>query len=359
MQAYMGSEQSAPMNSVMVVQDTPTVPVSRNYAFVRFDFSRVLPSAIMQSHPNPLNATLWVYDLYTNGFQNASVRAYYVPSNDWTEGTLTWNNMPQPDLSHYTAQHLTLNNRWYNWSVTTDVQNITRSSVVSFALMAGFTSPANYAVLASTDPRNTAEWPELDVSFRVPALNIQSLPNLPVMIDGRKTKTDSTGNLQAFLPWGLHNMSVPEALLVTEGVRMTFVKWSDGVTLAARQINIGNNITLSGLYETQYRLDVASPYATTSGSGWYSQNQTATASVEPTAVPAEGVLGLVGVRHVFDHWVGNCKTNAVVCTLTMSGPTRVVAVWRDDYTISILLTVSIAVVVALTAILRHRRRVPQ
>jgi hypothetical protein len=343
-------------NGAMVVQDTPTVPTSRNYAFLRFDFTGVFPSAIVQSHAIPLNATLWVYALYTNGFQNASVRAYYVPNNDWSEDSLTWNNMPHPDLGQYATQHITLNNQWYNWTVTGEVQNITRNCITSFALMAGFTSPANYATLASQGLPNAKVWPELDISFRVPTLDIQSLPNLPVMIDGRITNANSSGSVRTFLGWGLHNVSVPESVPVSEGVRMRFVRWSDALTSATRQINIGNDMTINALYGTQYRLDVISQYATTGGSGWYFQNETAVASVDSTSVPAEGLLGLVGVRHVLDHWTGICKANGGTCTLTMTGPTKVTAVWRDDYTISIVFAVAIAVVVSLTSILRHRRK---
>lgn len=211
-------------------------------------------------------------------------------------------------------------------------------------------------MFASKDNPKTSEWPELDISFRVPTLNIRSLPTLPVTIDGMQMRTDSTGSLQAFLPWGQHNVSIADSLPVSEGVRMTFVRWSDGVTSATRQVSIGNNMTLSALYEPQYRLDVSSPYATTNGSGWYFQNETAVAFVEPTTVPAEGTLGLVGVRHVLDHWVGNCLADNVTCKLIMSGPSSVIAVWRDDYTTPILLAVSIAVIVSLTILLHHRRK---
>lgn len=89
------SGQIPPVNRVIVVQDTVGVPASKNYGFLRFDFSKVLPSAIIEAHAKPLNASLWLYSLYTVGFQNASVRAYNVPNSNWTEDALTWNNMPK------------------------------------------------------------------------------------------------------------------------------------------------------------------------------------------------------------------------------------------------------------------------
>jgi len=347
--------QPSPVNGVLIVQDTPSVPRSLNYVFLKFDFNTVLPPQIIESHAKPLNSTLWLYSLYTVGLLNASVRAYRVPSNSWAEDALTWSNMPQPDLSHYSVQHIAFDDQWYNWTVTGDTLNITQG-IVSFAMIAGFTSPANYAIFASTSAANRQHWPELDVSFQVPTLKLQSIPNLPVLIDGRQLGTDSAGNLQAFLLWGSHNVSVPEAIPVSEGVRMGFVKWSDGSLSATRQINLGNNITLAAVYEKQYRLDVISPYGTSTGSGWYSQSTTAVASVTPTTLPAEGILGVIGVRHMFDHWAGNCTSNGNSCLVTMNGPTRVEAVWRDDYLIPILLAASIVVLASMSGFLRHRRR---
>ena len=343
-------------NSVIIVQDLTGVPVSKNYAFLKFDFTKVLPLPLILSHATPLNGTLWLYNIYTNGFQNASVRAYRVQSNDWNEDTLTWNNMPQPDTSHYVARQISGNNRWYNWSVTEDVQNISQIGVISFAMMAGFTSSANYAVFAATEQSDGTGWPELDISFRVPALVMHSLPNLPVMIDGRIMTADANGNLYALLPWGLHNVSVPEALAVSDCVRMKFVGWSDDVKSATRQVDIGNNVSLSVNYRTQNRLDVVSEFATTGGSGWYFGNETAVASVEPSVVFAQGLPGFLGVRHIFVSWTGDCMVNAGTCSVIMDMPRVVTAVWRDDYTISIVFAILIAMVLSITLFLRRRRR---
>jgi hypothetical protein len=353
-QAQAGNEGGG--NSVIIVQDVTSAPVSKNYAFLKFDFTKVLPLALIELQAKPLNGTLWLYNLYTNSFQNANVRAYRVQSNDWNEDTLTWNNMPQPDASHYVAQQITLNNRWYNWSVTGDVQDITKNGIISFAMIPGFTSSANYAVFAAAAQSNGKGWPELDISFQVPALILHGLPNLPVLIDGRIVKADANGGLYAFLPWGMHNVSVPEALPVSDGVRMRFINWSDDVKSATRQVDISNNVTLSVNYRTQNRLDVISEYATTSGSGWYFENETAVASVEPTVVFAQGLPGLLGVRHILVNWGGGCMVSANTCSVIMDRPREVTAVWRDDYTISIVFATLIAMVLALTLILRRRKR---
>lgn len=113
-------------------------------------------------------------------------------------------------------------------------------------------------------------------------------------------------------------------------------------------------------YEMQYRLDVVSAYAATNGPGWYFENVTTHASVAPSELPAQGLPGLLGVRHVFDHWTGDCTGSRGECAAVMDAPKTAAAVWRDDYTTTILAIVSLIVMgtVALTVIRRviERRR---
>ena len=152
---------------------------------------------------------------------------------------------------------------------------------------------------------------------------------------------------------GAHNVTAPDIIPGQNGVREFFVGWGDNVSSAAREINIDNNMTLQANYERQYRLDVSSPYATASGSGWYFTNEPANVSVQPTWVLSEGLLGLLGVRHVFDHWTGACTISQPECTLPMNGPKMTTAVCREDYTIPI--AVSIIFVIA-AAILSLRKK---
>ncbi len=327
---------------VLIVQDIPSVPVSKNYAFLKFNLSSVIPKAIFTSHARPLNASLWLYAQYATGFVNASVRVYHVPSSNWNEDTLTWNNMPPMDMSHFQSNQILAIDRWYKWNVTTDVANdIQGNGTSSFALIAGFTSWSNYAWFTSSE--NTTYPPELDVYFREPTLTLTTpFPHLPLTIDGRTVQTDSTGALRVGLLWGPHNVTAPDIIPVQNGVRDLFVSWSDNVSSAIREINIGNNMTLHANYERQYRLDVSSPYATTSGGGWYFANEHANVSVQPTWVFSEGLLGLLGVRQVFDHWTGACTTSQPECILPMNGPKETTAVWREDYTIPVAAIVAIA-----------------
>jgi hypothetical protein len=341
---------------VLIVQDVPSVPVSKNYAFLKFNLSSVIPKAIFTSHARPLNASLWLYAQYATGFPNASVRVYHVPSGAWNEDTLTWNNMPPVDMSHFSVNQIRAINRWYRWNVTSDVANDIRGNgTSSFALIAGFTSWSNYAWFTSSE--NVTYPPELDVYFRVPTLTLTTtFPHQPITVDGSTLQTDSTGTLQMGLLWGPHNITVANTIPVQNGVRELFVGWSDNVSSAAREVNIGNNMTLHANYEKQYRLDVTSPYATTSGSGWYFANENANVSVQPTWVSAEGLLGLLGVRYVFDHWTGACTTSQPNCTLPMNAPKETNAVWSEDYTIPIAVSAIVAIAAGILWLRRNKSR---
>ena len=164
-------ENAAPL--LLIVQDTPSDPVSSNYAFLKFDLSAVIPKAIFASHALPTNAILWLYAGYLNGFSNASVRVYHVLSNDWDENTLTWGNMPPVDTTHSTPNQIHAVNRWYMWKVTADVANdIQGNGTSSFALIPGSASWMNYAWFTSKE--NVTYTPELDVYFRESTLTTPS-----------------------------------------------------------------------------------------------------------------------------------------------------------------------------------------
>ena len=79
-------------------------------------------------------------------------------------------------------------------------------------------------------------------------------------------------------------------------------------------------------------------------------------AVYPTIVPANDFLGLIGVRHVFDHWSGDCSLAKADCILLMNGPKRVIAVWRDDYTITIVVAVSLISVAAIATLFQNKHR---
>ena len=188
----------------------------------------------------------------------------------------------------------------------------------------------------------------MDLDFVPPTLTIQApYSDLPITIEGQTYGTNSNGTFQALVPWGSYRISVPEVIPMSESSRAVFIGWSDHVAGSSRVITIGSDMTLGVSYRVQHRLDVTSPYGSTNGSGWYFDHTNATSSVSPSGVPAEGLAGMLGVRHVFDHWNGDCLGSEAECHLVMDSPKKVEAVWRDDYTIPILELISIVIVATL------------
>ena len=150
----------------------PHCSAGKNYAFLKFDLTKVLPQAMISSHAKPLNASLWLYADLTTAFNNASVRVYHVLSSDWDENTLTWNSMPPIDESHYEQRQIRGIDMWYYWNVTGDVSgDMQRDGLSSFALISGFTSWMNIAWFASKEyetyqKENVSKSPELDLYFQ-------------------------------------------------------------------------------------------------------------------------------------------------------------------------------------------------
>jgi hypothetical protein len=347
----------AEIGSALIVQNVPSVPVSRNFAFLRFNLTSILPQTIFTSHAKPFNASLWLYSRYVNGFQNASVSVYRVPSNEWNESTLTWDDMPSIDTSHHETVQIIASNAWYYWNVTDDVRKALQiTGAISFALVANDKSWRNYALFDSKEhPQNVSTSPELDLYFLEPTLTlITAVPHLSMSVDNRTLQADANGTLQIHLPWGVHQLSVPQVIPQGNGVRNFLVSWSDNVSSASREINIGNNETFGINYRTQYYLDVISPYAATNGSGWYFEGEKAKATVQSLAVFHEGLLGFLGVRRVFDGWTGDCSSRQIECTLTMTGPKQATALWREDYALTFF-ACSVVAVGAVVAIIQRKR----
>lgn len=343
---------------VLIVQDAPSIPKYRNYAYLKFNLPSSLPPDIALTHANPAKATLRMYVRLVDLRYNASIRVYRVPSNDWNKSSLTWLTRPSYDPADYSVTQVTANGTWFGWNVSRPVSlAMGERDPVSLAVVPSSNDWRNYVWFDSRrQPQtNITTWPTLDLVFVQPFLTLLTQhPHLPIRIGDQTYETDSSGQFGAYLPWGNYVVSVPETIPRSEGVRDSFVGWSDNVTQASRVIALGNNVTLTVNYKTQYRLDATSPYATVNGSGWYYENTIAHLTIYPTTVRAEGLLGLMGVRHVFDHWSGDCSLAQSECTLVMNSPKRVIVVWRDDYTITILATATLIAITAIVMLLRSR-----
>jgi hypothetical protein len=357
--------------NVLAVQDSPSVPRSENYAYLKFDLSSLssLLPALVESNAIPSNVTLWAYARLVSLFYNASVEVHRVPSNSWNESTLTWSNKPAFEQASYDRQTIAANGTWTRWNVTGDFSSgVNQHGEVSYLLKASETHWKNTVWFDSKDhPQlgNMSTRPELDLDFAMPTLTIDSAyVNLSVTISAsylptveRQTYgTDANGTFRAIVPWGTYAISVPEAVPLSNITRTVFVGWNDNVREANRTVTIRENMRLHANYRMQYSLIVSSPYASTNGSGWYFEGTNASLSVNPDTVPAGGIAGTLGIRHIFDHWTLSCTDSESKCVVIMNSPKSATAVWRDDYTMTIALSAAILAIAFAAIMLALRRR---
>ena len=343
---------------ILIVQTLPSIPTLRNYAYLKFDLENVVPSQLILAHAKPYNATLSMYVEWINFFYNASIQIHRATVNDWNESSITWNNKPGIETDVFSQTNVRLNDSWVHWDVTSStIASLENASDVSFAAIASERSWKNQVWFASKDYplERGLRWPALDLVYIEPFLTIAtSFPNLTIVVDNRAYQTDSSGVFRAPFLWGDHRVRIPDVIPTGNGTRLGFRAWSDNNTESDRIVTLGNNLTLNADYEKQYNLETASPYGSLAGSGWYSEGSNENVSLQPTAVPYEGWLGLIGVRHVFDHLTGSCQTSQPSCSVSMNSPKTVIAVWRNDYTIPIL--VALAIGALAFANLQHSRR---
>lgn len=157
----------------------------------------------------------------------------------------------------------------------------------------------------------------------------------------------------------------PDVIDTGLGVRLAFDGWhvnEERLQSEPETIAVNEPTTVRAEYRTEYYLNVTSPFARTIGSGWYAKDSLASFSVDPPAVPAEGLLGLLGLKHSFAMWVGSGSSISFPSqpdgTVIMKEPTTLVAIWQDDWAslvvnLAVLLVVVAAVGVAV--IVRARK----
>jgi hypothetical protein len=296
-----------------------------------------------------------------NFFYNATVEVHNASAGNWTENTLMWDSMPQFDVSNYVSTNIRQNGTWAHWNLTSLVQQRFNSSgEVAFAAVSSETSWRNYVWFDSKEYPflNGLTAPTLEMIFVEPYLTIETpYPNIPISVGGKAYATNANGSEQLMLPWGDYSISVPETIPISNGTRAGFVDWDDRSNSSTRLVSVGNNLTLKANYRIQHELHVYSPFGTITGGGWYFQNTDATITVAPASVPLNGFLGWLGGRYVFDHWSGACNATTSQCDVLVDNPKSATAIWRVDWSLTMIFAVVIAVSAACVAALERKRRV--
>ena len=326
-------------SAVLVVENVPSVPVAMDYAFLKFDLARNVPADLVQSGATPENASLQMYVRLTNFFYNATVAIHMASPANWSEKNLTWNTMPQFDPPNESI-NIIRNGTWARWSIAQLIPPLSSSSEqLAFAAISSETNWRNLVWFDSDQYpfANGTTSPALNMTFVEPYLTIRTpFSSIPITIGARTIITDSTGAVRVLIPWGDYPVTMPDAIPLTNGTRAQFTNWSDGLNSSSRMLPVGNNITLDAHYGIQHELTATSTYGFVSGTGWYFENTQATLTLSSSAVPVQGLEGLLGARDVFDHWTGACTGNRPQCTIVMNAPEYAAAVWRVDWSQTVI-----------------------
>lgn len=146
-----------------------------------------------------------------------------------------------------------------------------------------------------------------------------SIPNDPVLLDGASYETDVSGILEVETTRGWHSFQVSPYVYFNNVSRGRFVAWGDSTNDLSKKVALDSDMTLTALYSKQYFVNASSPYATTTGTGWYDENATATVTVSP---PIISQLSLI-----FKQWLGDSNENTPRVLLTVDSPKEVTASW--------------------------------
>ena len=139
------------------------------------------------------------------------------------------------------------------------------------------------------------------------------------------------------------------------GTRYVFLYWTvedRRYETEAPTIRIDRRqMTATAEFKIQHELVVKSEFGDPCGSGWYDEGSLATFSATSPAG--------FGIQHIFEGWSGDSTSTSPTSTITMNSPKTVVAVWRADYTILIVVILSVvgvsAAAIGFTAYSRKKR----
>jgi len=152
-----------------------------------------------------------------------------------------------------------------------------------------------------------------------------------------------------------HDLWVQPVTEGSYGVRYVFVQWSDGSESASKNVKVTQSVTYVAKLKVEYLLTLNSPYGNPQGAGWREKGSLATFSVASPS-RAEGLLGVLGGRYVFDHWSGDSTVTTSSASVVMDGPKTATAEWRTDNTMAYVVMGAVAVILIVTVVLMFTRR---
>ncbi len=129
------------------------------------------------------------------------------------------------------------------------------------------------------------------------------------------------------------NLTIPRIIYISNGTRAVFVQWY-GSGLGAYSgasnstvINLESNITERAFWQSQYLLNVSSPFAQATGSGWYNPKTQVTYSISTNTFYANS-----SSRYNFLGW-SNGQTG-LTGQVVVAAPTLLLANWQHQYLVN-------------------------
>lgn len=216
----------------------------------------------------------------------------------------------------------------------------------------GYSNPATI-VMNSAISESASFVTDVEIRFQLSGVHSDA-EGAVIIIDGASYSYQQLPRSYTWKVGSTHTIDANSLVTGGSGKRYVWKSWSNADQIKSQTIEVTRAITYMAVFRTQYLLTVNSPVGNPQGSGWYDEGSTATFSVTSPS-PTEGLLGILGSKHVFDHWSGNSSVTTANASITMDGPKAVIAEWRADNTMPFVVSTMIAAALAVLTILAKRR----
>jgi hypothetical protein len=167
-------------------------------------------------------------------------------------------------------------------------------------------------VMTSTEVRHTVQ-----VTLR------STVPGTSLLFDGTVFRIPTSGTVSLQAELGPHTVGVQPVSSASSGTRIIFAGWEDGNSDASTVVNLDNDTIILATYRLQYFVNVTSPYGTPAGSGWYDENSTMVASVEPPLYNGTSSV-------IFSQWEGGNNSTELRVIVSVQSTTFVSAEWTPS-----------------------------
>ena len=231
--------------------------------------------------------------------------------------------------------------------VTFQLQISIRAHVYHLGVTTGALNSTNYVIGSSL---STEEFTFKGGSILTLRVNVVNPVN--VTVDGIE---QPAGSVAIDLQPGVHSISVPNVTMVDNSRRLVFGGWSDASTQLNRSEDLEGDTVLAAEFVNQYKLALNPVGAT--GGGWYYEGDRAQVSIP--AQMTSTILDMLGAKSHFTGWFENGQLMIPSSTgsIQMNGAHTLTAEWTTDYTIPIVIVVTLLAIVVLGSGVVYRRTV--